>query len=195
MPQRALSQVSGSAQDERASAQSGEYRLSHPWATWLEHGVIKCLGLLSPYSAWHSRAPPTPRGGVPCVWTPATRPASRNRSPRSKRSCRRDAATLRDIWNQGARAASAEQREYTATDYLRQLDGLGYEQVVKLTDPTGKTARRYRPAATGFYAARDARPKGSSAPATAGYGPPTAYQPVGHRGEQLHGSPHPEPPR
>ena len=102
---------------------------------------------------------------------------------------------LRDIWNQGARAASAEQREYTATDYLRQLDGLGYEQVVKLTDPTGKTARRYRPAATGFYAARDARPKGSSAPATAGYRPPTAYQPVGHRGEQLHGSPHPEPPR
>ena len=54
---------------------------------------------------------------------------------------------LNDIWIQGAKAAETEQREYTATDYYRQLDGLGYEQVVTLTDPTGATAReRYRAA-------------------------------------------------
>ena len=51
---------------------------------------------------------------------------------------------LQDIWRQGTRSAEADQREYTKTDHLRQLDGLGYEQVVTFTDPTGETARRYR---------------------------------------------------
>ena len=52
---------------------------------------------------------------------------------------------LRDIWNEGAKAAEAEQREYTADEFYRQLDGLRYEEVVTLTDPTGDTAkRRYR---------------------------------------------------
>ena len=54
---------------------------------------------------------------------------------------------LKDIWIQGAKAAEAEQREYTAGEYYKQVDGLGYEAVVTLTDPTGATARqRYQAA-------------------------------------------------
>ena len=48
---------------------------------------------------------------------------------------------LKDIWSKGVIAAAAAQREYTAADYYRQLDGLGYEQVVTVTDPTGDTAK------------------------------------------------------
>ena len=52
---------------------------------------------------------------------------------------------LKDIWLQGARQAVAEQREYTAAEYYRQLHGLRYEEIVKLTDPSGDTAKdRYR---------------------------------------------------
>jgi hypothetical protein len=49
---------------------------------------------------------------------------------------------LKDIWLQGAKAAEAEQREYTTADYYRQVDGLGYEQVITFTDSTGDTAKR-----------------------------------------------------
>src|SRR5688572_4041675 len=49
---------------------------------------------------------------------------------------------LKDIWTRGVKAASVEQREYTAADYYRQVDGLGYEQVVTLTDPSGETAKK-----------------------------------------------------
>jgi hypothetical protein len=66
------------------------------------------------------------------------------------------ALALEDIWNQGTRSAKAAQREYTTTDYIRQVDGLGYEQVVTFTDPTGGTARRYR-AAYNPYLTGDAR--------------------------------------
>jgi hypothetical protein len=60
---------------------------------------------------------------------------------------------LKDIWNEGARAAEAEQREYAADEFYRKLDGLRYEEVVNYTDPTGRTAkvrygtaiRRYAP--------------------------------------------------
>jgi hypothetical protein len=48
---------------------------------------------------------------------------------------------LKDIWIQGVKAAEAEQREYTASDYYAQVDGLRYEQVVTLADPTGATAK------------------------------------------------------
>jgi len=52
---------------------------------------------------------------------------------------------LKDIWTQSATAAEAEQREYTADEFYRQLDGLRYEEVVTLTDPTGDTAKtRFR---------------------------------------------------
>ena len=56
-------------------------------------------------------------------------------------------AALIDIWYEGTKAAAAEQREYTKADYYRQLNGLSYDEVVRFTDPTGKTAKdRYRTA-------------------------------------------------
>jgi hypothetical protein len=71
---------------------------------------------------------------------------------------------LTDIWAQGTQEANAAQREYTTSDYYRQIDGLGYEQIVTLTDPTGKLAKiRYRAAKQTFYASR-------SAPGSAGAG-------------------------
>ncbi len=52
---------------------------------------------------------------------------------------------LKDIWVQRATAAEAEQREYTASDYYADVNGLSYEEVVTFTDPTGDTAKqRYR---------------------------------------------------
>ena len=54
---------------------------------------------------------------------------------------------LIDIWNEGSKAAEAEQREYTADEFYRLVDGLRYEEVVNYTDPTGDTAKtRYRDA-------------------------------------------------
>ena len=53
---------------------------------------------------------------------------------------------------QGVEAAKATDREYTAIEYLRQTNGLGYDEVVTLLDPTGQTAKaRYREA-TRLYA-------------------------------------------
>jgi hypothetical protein len=64
---------------------------------------------------------------------------------------------LADIWLRGTLDAEAEEREYTAAEFLRQLDGLGYEQVVNFTDPSGKTARtRYREAHEGSSSRRAA---------------------------------------
>jgi hypothetical protein len=54
------------------------------------------------------------------------------------------AMSLEDIWLHGSRLAEEQQREYMQADYLRQLDGLGYEEVVTLTDPTGKKEAAYR---------------------------------------------------
>lgn len=48
---------------------------------------------------------------------------------------------LMDIWLQGAAAAQADQREFTAGDFQRQLHGLSYEEVVTFTDPSGDTAK------------------------------------------------------
>jgi hypothetical protein len=54
---------------------------------------------------------------------------------------------LMDIWVQGTLDAKRDQREFTVNDYYKQLDGLGYEQIVTLTDPSGDTAdERYREA-------------------------------------------------
>lgn len=53
---------------------------------------------------------------------------------------------LKDIWLHGNQIAEAEQRGYTTADYYRQIDGLGYEEIVEFVDPTGKTAKRYRAA-------------------------------------------------
>ena len=50
---------------------------------------------------------------------------------------------LNDIWVQGAQAAAADQRDYPASEYLRQLDGLRYKDIVTFTDPSGETADRW----------------------------------------------------
>lgn len=77
--------------------------------------------------------------------------------------------SLQDIWVAGVETAAAQQREYTVADYYKQLDGLGYEEVVTLLDPTGETARRYR-AAYNPYSAIDRTPyrasERSAAPTT-----------------------------
>ena len=52
--------------------------------------------------------------------------------------------SLQDIRNHGLQLAEEQQREYTDADYQRQLHGLGYEEVVTLTDPTGHQAKSYR---------------------------------------------------
>jgi hypothetical protein len=52
--------------------------------------------------------------------------------------------SLQDIWIHGSRLAEEQQREYTEADYFRQLDGLGYEEVVTLTDSTGEKEGAYR---------------------------------------------------
>jgi hypothetical protein len=51
---------------------------------------------------------------------------------------------LQDIWIQGAKDAEAAQREYTASEYFRRVDGLGYSEVVTLLDPTGDTEQTRR---------------------------------------------------
>jgi uncharacterized membrane protein len=54
---------------------------------------------------------------------------------------------LKDIWFEGDKAAQAEQREYTDDEYYAAVDGLGYDEIVTFTDPTGDTAKdRYRAA-------------------------------------------------
>lgn len=63
---------------------------------------------------------------------------------------------LQEIWTQGAAAAAAENHQYTASDYFRQLDGLGYAEVVRITDPTGATEQQRRVAYE--KARRDAQP-------------------------------------
>lgn len=66
---------------------------------------------------------------------------------------------LKDIWVQGAKAAEAEQREFTASDYYSQVDGLSYEEVVTLTDPTGDVAKdRYDTARLSARASGAANP-------------------------------------
>jgi hypothetical protein len=58
---------------------------------------------------------------------------------------------LQDIKDEGAKRATAERRDYTPAEYLAQLHGLGYEEVVTLADPTGKKEGQYR---AGYYQAR-----------------------------------------
>jgi hypothetical protein len=69
------------------------------------------------------------------------------------------AASLLDIEQEGKLRATAEQ-PYTRAEYLQQLHGLGYEEVVTLVDPTGKRAGYYRAA---YYQSRP-RPSYSNQP-------------------------------
>jgi len=77
--------------------------------------------------------------------------------------------SLRDIWRERAERAAAEQREYTDTEYLQELHGLGYEQVVTLVDPSGDRAKHYR--AQYYYA------RGSGGSAAAGSAASPWYTP------------------
>jgi hypothetical protein len=63
---------------------------------------------------------------------------------------------LMDIWLKGTRDAEANRSEYTVADYHRQLDGLSYEEVVTLTDPTGDTAKRHQQDAKRMFGQRTA---------------------------------------
>jgi hypothetical protein len=52
---------------------------------------------------------------------------------------------LHDLWVTGTERAESDGRVFTAEDYLRRLDGLGYEEVLALADPTGvKQRNQYR---------------------------------------------------
>jgi hypothetical protein len=77
------------------------------------------------------------------------------------------AMSLEDIWLHGSRLAEEQQRDYTQADYFRQLDGLTYDEVVTLMDPTGKKAGQYR---AEYYAERAGPP--SAAPAPGWQNPP-----------------------
>ena len=96
---------------------------------------------------------------------------------------------LHDIWDQGTKSAAAGQREYTAADYLRQLDGMTYKGIVTFTDPTGDTAERNE-TVYNIWFAEPARVN-KAPPAGARFTQPQyqQYQYVSGRGEQLHGSP------
>ena len=88
---------------------------------------------------------------------------------------------LKDIWTQGERAAQAEQRAYTDSDYYAQLHGLSYKEIVTLTDPTGDTAKdRYRTASLGQ---RYSAPTVPSQNWTGGGSPP-----IGFSGQQVRGA-------
>ena len=88
---------------------------------------------------------------------------------------------MKDIWLQGTKSAEAEQREYTAADYYRHVDGLAYEQIVNFTDPTGKTARqRYRVASLSSRTS-----PGMTLASTSPW--PTPPPPQGPTGEQRRG--------
>ena len=87
------------------------------------------------------------------------------------------ALALQDLWVQGTQSAGAEQREYTASEYFRRVDGLGYDEIVKLADPTGDTAKaRY------VAAVRQTKPVPMT-PVRPSDGP----APMGPHGEQVRG--------
>jgi hypothetical protein len=78
------------------------------------------------------------------------------------------AGSLRDIEQEAKTRAAAEQRDYTRAEYLEQLHGLGYQEVVTLVDRTGKRAGYYRAA---YYQSRP-RPSYSNQPGVPSYGDP-----------------------
>ena len=93
------------------------------------------------------------------------------------------ASALHDIWALGTKNAEAEQREYAESDYLRQLDGLAYDEVVTLTDPTGETAkRRYKQGRDVTYAALRNTPSGPASPSWSSMPGPPPVQNGTYRG-------------
>lgn len=86
------------------------------------------------------------------------------------------ALALQDLWVQGTQSAEAQQREYTASEYFRRLDGLGYDEIVTLADPTGDTAQAR-------YVAALRQTTRVVAPGQ----PPERAAPTGPTGEQVRG--------
>jgi hypothetical protein len=70
---------------------------------------------------------------------------------------------------------------------MRHLDGLGYEEVVRFTDPTGVTARRYR-AAYNPYLTGDARQRMARAWSSTSESWFDRPAPIGPSGEQVRGT-------
>jgi hypothetical protein len=72
---------------------------------------------------------------------------------------------LKYIWNEGTKAAEAQQRKYTDEDYFRQLDGLSFEEVVHFTDATYEAALKYNSASDDVLVFEAfAKPRSSGAP-------------------------------
>jgi hypothetical protein len=93
---------------------------------------------------------------------------------------------LQDIWVAESTDAEAKQQEYTAEEYLAQLDGLRYKDVVKLADPSGDTTRqRYRDAYVTF--ARRGRRAALAELGPAQRVPASPPGPIGFSGEQVRG--------
>ncbi len=91
---------------------------------------------------------------------------------------------LQDVWVAGTKAAEAGEGEYTDADYLRQLDGLTYEDVVTFADPSGATAReRYQAAYAQYRAA--SYPRVIAANRNSPW--PDRPAPIGPHGEQVRG--------
>jgi hypothetical protein len=65
---------------------------------------------------------------------------------------------LADIWIDGTRRAKGEGRELTADEYFRQVDGLGYKEVLALADPTGEKRRQRNAALYAVARANQPRP-------------------------------------
>jgi hypothetical protein len=92
---------------------------------------------------------------------------------------------LKDIWLEGKKQADANEREYPDSEYYAQLDGLRYEEVVKLTDPTGDTAKgRYRAASMSERHSRPPMP----VPGGAAYNGVNAAPPIGWSGQHVRGA-------
>ena len=90
---------------------------------------------------------------------------------------------LQDVWVQGVRTAAAEQREFSASEYLRQLDGLKYKEVVTFTDPSGDTADRwFRQIYARLYTPRQSTAGNFRARLPDGYYPPGALDGANMRG-------------
>ena len=90
--------------------------------------------------------------------------------------------SLQDIRIHGSQFAVEEQREYTDADFLRQIHGLGYEQIVTLTDPTGKKEGHYR---AGYYYSRAGGGSASSAGLSWSQSYPPPVQNGPYRGDMV----------
>lgn len=92
---------------------------------------------------------------------------------------------LQDIWVKGVKDAEAEQRVYEASDYFRQVNGLGYQEVVTFVDPTGDTEDARRRQAYARLASETAPAARTMSRASWQDAP----GPIGPHGEQVRGTP------